>query len=185
MTTYPGIDYGMGQTNRDPETGLRFGVLSANDLAHWFYDELEADYGAASCPECGAEAEECDDDRDLEYRHIGGCHDYACETCEVTFDSSYAFPEEPLAQTFNRDGYQGFLDSENDVWLTKSPYFTNAQFCSPCAPGAGHLGNPCENGPRTYCFGHKWFEGGVAPYPVFDVQTGKEVLPDARRSDPE
>jgi hypothetical protein len=31
---------------------------------------------------------------------------------------------------------------------------------------------------KGYCFGHDWFEGGKAPYPVFSVKTGELVLPE-------
>ena len=67
-----------------------------------------------------------------------------------------------------------------DIFVLKSPYFTYAQVCSPCAPGAGYLLNPLtEPDPsnKAYCFGHDWFESGRAPYPVYDVKTGKLVEP--------
>jgi hypothetical protein len=53
--------------------------------------------------------------------------------------------------------------------VVKSPFYTYAQFCSPCVPGAGNLDNPMAEGVKTYCLGHDWFEGGVAPYPVWRV----------------
>lgn len=31
---------------------------------------------------------------------------------------------------------------DNDAFIIKSPYYTYAQFCSPCVPGAGNLDNP-------------------------------------------
>jgi len=31
--------------------------------------------------------------------------------------------------------YLAASDSEGDVWVYRSPYYTRAQFCSPCAPG--------------------------------------------------
>jgi hypothetical protein len=87
-----------------------------------------------------------------------------------------------------------------DIMIIKSPYYTYAQFCSPCAPGAGYLMNwfKMENGyspetlgieqfekmaqaagfPKVYCFGHDWFGNGIAPYPVFNVETGELVKAD-------
>ena len=68
-----------------------------------------------------------------------------------------------------------------DIFVCKSPYFTYAQFCSPCAPGAGYLLNPLtepDPGNKAYCFGHDWFESGKAPYPVYSVETGELVRPD-------
>ncbi len=66
---------------------------------------------------------------------------------------------------------------DSDIFILKSPYYTRAQFCSPCAPGACYLTNPCEDGERAYCFGHDWFDDGKAPYPVFLVADDSEVLP--------
>ena len=68
-----------------------------------------------------------------------------------------------------------------DIFIIKSPYFTYAQYCSPCAPGAVYLMNPLSekiDQNKGYCFGHDWFESGKAPYPVYDVKTGIEVKSD-------
>lgn len=54
--------------------------------------------------------------------------------------------------------------------------WTFAQFCSPCVPGAGSLDNPVEDGAKTYCLDHDWFDGGVAPYPVFRVADDKQMV---------
>jgi hypothetical protein len=48
MTSYPGIDYGLGTTNRNPATGIRYGVIHARELPYW--DEAEPNYGDATCP---------------------------------------------------------------------------------------------------------------------------------------
>lgn len=63
------------------------------------------------------------------------------------------------------------------LFLTSSKYFTFCKYCSPCAPGAGDLDNPVEDGAKTFCFGHEMFEGGKAPYPVYSVETGELVQP--------
>lgn len=71
-----------------------------------------------------------------------------------------------------------------DVFVVRSPYFTFAQFCYPYftpAPDAYHLDHPTDDptddGERTYCYGHDWFAGGGAPYPVYSVATGELVPP--------
>lgn len=53
-----GIDYGMGQTNIDMETGIRFGVIPSHDILQAWSDSSESDYGPASCGKCGNEAVE-------------------------------------------------------------------------------------------------------------------------------
>lgn len=63
-----------------------------------------------------------------------------------------------------------------DIFIIDSPYYTLARLCSPCAPNACYLLNPDrELGLKAYCFGHDWFEGGKAPYPVFRVDNDEEV----------
>lgn len=175
-----GIDYGMGTTNIDPQNGIRYGVINANadGLTEWFWESMEADYGPATCGKCGGEAVEYDSEKHDGYDHGRGCADWACEGCERVFDSEDAFGDEPNGHTLNSDGYAGFVDSYGDLFLTKSPYYTRAAFCSPCAPGACHLENPDDDGERAYCLGHKWFRDGVAPYKVYRVSDGAEVLPE-------
>lgn len=180
FTDYPGIDYGLGAINIDPETGIRFGVISMNALACYAWESFEADYGEPTCPKCGNEVVDYDDEKHGDYDHFnydhGTCCDYACETCTHILESETCFGDEPNGYTLNDGEYQASVDSYNDVIVLKSPYYTYAQFCSPCMPGAGHLENPCPAGPKTYCLDKSWFDGAKAPYPVFSVETDEEVL---------
>jgi len=164
MTTeYPGIDYGRGQSNIDHDTGIRYGVINQNEVLQAWADSSEADYGDAECPECQGDAVDYDNDKhgDWDYEKHE-CADYACEECKKVFGSESAFPEEAYSYYFIDDGYQAECsDDMGDIFITKSPYFTYCQFCSPCAPGAGYLINPVKEengGVKTYCFGHDWFE---------------------------
>lgn len=188
-----GIDYGRGTTNIDPTNGIRYGVIHMNALSEWAWDDAEADYGNAHCPKCGNEAGDADaddvpdfdapltDDEREEgirpWRHGRGSDDHYCEHCRYVFDSDEAYGDEPIGWVLANDSeLTATIDSYNDVFILKSAYFTRAGFCSPCAPGAGHLESPCDDGERTYCLGHEWFTGGRAPYPVYAVATG-EVIP--------
>ena len=220
---YAGIDYGLGRTNIDQATGIRYGVIPANDLGESWYESSEPDYGPPSCGKCGNEAIEIDNvpfdlddcktirqDGDFrkhdvlripkEYRDDCGGHkewhnegrDYACLGCARSFDSDDAFAEEAIGGTNLDDGeyqaHQGHDDS--DVFILKSPYYTRAQFCSPCAPGAAYLRNPCEDGPKAYCFAPDWFrpwkddqvtgeydgERTSCPYPVWRVEDDELVF---------
>jgi hypothetical protein len=174
---YPGIDYGMGQANIDPKNGIRYGVINMNALHECAWDDFEPDFGEPTCGRCGYYAKEFDEEKHGEYKQEkeGACSDYACENCELVFDSSEFYAETPDGYSLDDGEYSCIVDSYNDVMILKSPYFTNAQFCSPCAPGAGHLEHPCKTGPKTYCFGHDWFDGEKAPYPVYSVKTGELV----------
>jgi hypothetical protein len=174
-----GIDYGMGRTNVDVKTGIRYGVISQNSVSQAWCDSAEADYGTPTCPQCGGEViESFKVNNDGErwprlYEH--SCDDYACENCEHYLSSDDVFGDEPQGWSYNDDGYECVDCLDNDIMILKSPYYTLAQFCSPCVPGAGDLDSTDEDGVRTYCFGHDWFEDGTAPYPVYAVADGSRV----------
>jgi hypothetical protein len=180
--TNPGIDYGMGTTNVDHVTGIRYGVISQHDVLQAWADSSEPQYGEPTCPKCGGDVvDSCcvNNDGDRWPRlYSNGCEDYACESCEVYLDSSDVYGEEPIGFTFEDDGYlcENCLDS--DIIILKSPFYTFAPFCSPCVPGAGNLNDadgPRSGGVKTYCFGHDWFEDCKEPYPVYRVDTDAEV----------
>lgn len=160
-----GIDYGFGSTNRDPETGIRYGVIPQNDVLQAWVDSSEGDYGEPHCPKCGNEAVAIDAEGVPDFDDMGddwdaeGC-EYACLMCKHTFDHDQAFGDEPLAFTLDDGEYQATQDGDDcDIFILKSPYYTRAQYCSPCAPGACYLREPVdENGPKAYCFPPDWFD---------------------------
>ena len=182
-----GIDYsGPGSTaNRDPETGIRYGIIPLHALAQYTEEEFEAVY-FIGCPQCGTEwshevqigAEVRDDVKmfwnpDVKVKTRGT----TCPECGKFVQEDHEVGDEPIDHKLDDGTYQARLDSSNEVWCFKSPYFTRAQFCSPCAPGACYLASPTPDGERAYCFGHDWFDGNVAPYPVYSVETGELVQP--------
>lgn len=222
-----GIDYGMGTTNIDLDTGIRFGVIPANDLGESWYESSEGDYGPPCCGECGNEAIEIDnlpfdlddcktiDPKAKKHSYSYRTHerlripaefqdeygefwddegrDYACLDCARSFDSDDAWGDDgPVNGHVLDDGeykaHQGYDDC--DVFILKSPYYTRAQFCSPCAPGAAYLRSPCEDGPKAYCFAPDWFrayddnevtgeyegEKTSCPYPVWRVEDDELVF---------
>ncbi len=178
-----GIDYGMGLSNIDKETGIRFGVISQNSVMPEAMDDVEYDYGDPTCPKCGnvVMADSgflCPPVGRDDYEQYGhGCADFVCETCEHTLDSQDCYGDEAIGWKYEDDGYQLVDCLDNDVFVLKSPFYTFARFCSPCVPGAGNLDDWEDGAVKTYCLGHDWFEDGKAPYPVYSVETGKEVSP--------
>jgi hypothetical protein len=166
-----GIDYsgaiGAQQSiNRDAVTGIRYGLTSAHNMADWFYEVLEPEYWQG-CPYCGTEFEE-----DIPE---------ACPSCAEELDEDECYSEEPVSNTINDsegDGIEGFLDSGNDVWITKSPYYMRGTYCSPCAPGAVSIGSPTTSGPPAYCPPHEWFREGRAPHLIFRVDDNTIVYPE-------
>lgn len=163
--TNQGIDYGLGLTNTDHKTGIRYGVISIHEITQAWADSSEAFY-VYYCPYCGNELKKGQDAK-------------RCNSCYKAIDPDYDFDcLEPSSFSYDGDGYicqQGNDDS--DIFIIKSPFYTLCQFCSPCAPGAGYIMNAIEDGVKAYCFGHDWFDDNKAPYPVYNVKTGKIVNP--------
>lgn len=179
-----GIDYGLGQTNIDKATGIRYGVISMHEVTQAWADSSEGDYGKPCCPECGSELTKVKEGYTRSYKTQSGQEavavfddEYRCETCNVDIeDVSECYSEEAIAFTYEQDGYKCSQDRDDtDIFILKSPFYTRCQYCSPCAPGAGYIINTVEDGVKSYCFSHDWFEDNIAPYPVFRVEDDKEV----------
>lgn len=209
---YAGIDYGMGQSNIDHETGIRYGVISLNELAEWIWDELEG-YYPECCPHCGNELEENWDSEDAQTKaiesHHGGdcvscghnhgkkwngihepvwddkCHDCnctdpqwkedelensICPNCGEEIEDGEQYADEASGYTLTDSEIKGETFQDNTgLFVFKSPYYTHAQFCSPCVPGAGNLSTYCSSGPKTYCLPKDYFQDEKCPYPYYSV----------------
>lgn len=169
-----GIDYsGPGSTvNRDAETGIRYGIIPLGRLGEFAHESFEPEYDA-TCPHCG---EDWPEDLDTEY----GDDPARCPSCDKDVRDGEEIPDEPSREVCDDGEYQASLDSSGDAWFYKSPYFTRAAFCSPCAPGACYLINPCDDGERAYCPGPDWFDDdSPAPFPIYSVATGELIKPAA------
>lgn len=170
-----GIDYGLGKTNVDVDTGIRYGVIPVHAVTQAWCDSAESRYGDPTCPECGSDVTEIDatDDKD--------CGNWRCVTCDHVTQCDGVYPESPLSWVLDDGEYQAEQSGDDvDIFVFKAPFFTRAAYCSPCAPGACYLTSPTEDGDRAYCLGHDWFEDQAAPYPVYSVATGELVQPKPR-----
>lgn len=157
-----GIDYGLGKTNID-KNGIRYGVISQNSVLQAWCDDSEPYYGnpEKECPEC----------KTLNKVTKWG-DEIECECGEIyTIVGDF---DDPICFFYDKEGTMAETCLDTDIIITKSPYFTFGQFCSPCVPGAINLNNYMENGEKAYCFGSDWFEG-EPPYKIFSVETGLEI----------
>ena len=165
-TEYVGIDYGQGLTNIDAKTGIKFGVIHQNEVLQAWADSSEPIY-VYYCPHCGTHLKK-------------GQNAKRCPECYKAIDADSDFDYlEPSGYSYTKDGYKAFSDNYGDIFIEKSPYYTYARFCSPCAPGACSLMSPLESpneNNKCYCFGADWFENETAPYLICDVKTGRKIL---------
>jgi hypothetical protein len=176
-TKYIGIDYGMGKTNIDLVTGIRYGVISQYLVLGDALDEMQSDYGDPRCPKCDNEAVSVGDgsvanlDLDAEgWTHAKHeCDEFVCVPCRRVFGGESAYGDEPHGYYTDDGAYKVTCCLDSDLMVILSPYYTRAQFCSPCCPGAGNLDSPSALGPKTYCLGPDWFEDDQVPYPVYRV----------------
>jgi hypothetical protein len=191
-TNYPGINYGAPTTNLDLKTGIRYGVISSHSISPDAMDDFENDYGTPHCPKCGNDAIEIPNHIPKKYDDYetarGACGDYACENCEYLFDGDDAYSDEPIGWNYDQDGYKLTNCLTSDIFVLASPYYTYAQFCSPCVPGACNLDSPLDTdgieygypddyqNNRCYCLGPEWFDDeNPMPYRCFKVIDGSEV----------
>jgi hypothetical protein len=179
MTNYVGIDYsGPGSTvNRDVETGIRYGMISQNSVMPEALDDVFSngeDLGFETMKQqakdelAKAIASAVDP-----YGQIGDPDELAAEIIDNAVE--WHDIDESGPYLYEEGVLKVQTTSNNEMWVFKSSFYTRAQFCSPCVPGAGNLDKFCEDGPKTYCLGPDWFEGGKAPYNIWSVETDELV----------
>jgi hypothetical protein len=176
-----GIDYGMGTTNMDHETGIRFGVIPSNDIMPEAFDDI-----ASNGDDVDFEAHKDAVKVSLEAAIEAVLNEYNHERSNSSGDMA-----EDLVDNLEWDGYEGTGDctryvyeadgyklqtcSDGDIFVLKSKFYTFAPFCSPCAPGAGYLRDASDDEmcSKTYCLNSDWFSDEFpCPYPVYEVETG-------------
>jgi len=155
--------------NQDPNTGIHYGVISMHAVTQAWSDESEALYGPNTCPKCGNEIFESNNDEVEE--------EYFCDRCRQGFDAEDVQAEEPQGYQIDTEELKAVDCLDSDIMIIKSPFYTFARQCSPCCPNAGDLGSP-DGSLKTYCFNHDFFDNGIAPYKVYSVKTDLEIIPE-------
>lgn len=124
-----GIDYGrLGATNRNVESGIRYGVISGRLLTDWVaYESGETIY-----PE--SEDDESEDDEP----YFDDCLEPIAYLIDETEDESGLYMHCELGSYATDDSF--FVESSN--------YYCYAPNCSPCAPGALYIADAYD--PRDY-----------------------------------
>lgn len=86
---------------------------------------------------------------------------------------------------YESDGLRMRTVLDSDWIITESPYYTYAQFCSPCVPGACNLESPIwdtgVNLKPAYCLPRDWFNDEVAPYLTWCCEDGLLVTTTAEK----
>ena len=175
---YSGIDYGLGQTNIDKDTGIRYGVIHSNRLASHAWDTITSS---------GEDLDYTETIQDLTDQISGSLKsilaDYdsrfdckeAAEAIVSELDFNIESSGDCTRYLYTGDDETFNLASDGDIFVTKSKYYALCSYCSPCAPGAGSLGS--EGEVMAYCLGPDWFnKESPMPYRCFYVENDCEVL---------
>ena len=152
-------------TNVNPETEVRYGIISAQSLHDDVIQEIQSSgrdiHWEEAIAEIKAEAhtqyadgtlEACDDETNLED---------IIEDRIVNMGDKF-FDEEPVHE-FEIDGVKGrttWLGGAMLVWVFFSPYTTYRKLCSPCVPNCGDLDSPVD-----------WLAGNL----MYDVPPGWRI----------
>ena len=169
-TNYAGIDYGMGRSNIDTDTGIRYGIISQNSLSGESLDDV-----FTAGDDLGYEAmiEELKSNLknaiDSIISDAGGRTYDSVDVDEILEGVDFDCYDSNGPRRYEDGDLTVQTTGDNDLFVFKSEYYTFAQFCSPCVPGAGNLDTPCDSGPKTYCLGIDWFVDGECPYPVYRI----------------
>lgn len=193
-TNYPGINYaGFTGANSNPQTGIRYGVIPSNDISPDAFEDI-VQHGADEDFEAHKQGvkqalRNALSDYFSDYKRSTGNSSLDCAV-ENAFDSiaddlgeGYESSGDCTRYSYDKDGVKLQVASDGDIFVLESPFFTYAQFCSPCAPGACYLRSPLETpseSNKAYCLGHGWFDSdSPCPYPVYSVATGELIQPKA------
>lgn len=164
-TDYAGINYALGtDTNRNPETGIRYGIISLESLHDYAFEDLathgeDTDFNAyvqeiRTTARDAIESALSDYPGRLRTIVADAAADAAEENCGEYYEQTSDYPR----YRYEYDGYILHTTGDGQVFVIRSPFTTHAQFCSPCVSGAGNLDSPCDSGPECYCFGPEWFD---------------------------
>jgi hypothetical protein len=125
--------------NINPETGIRFGIISTNSLHSDVIEEIQS-------RGVDVRYEEMRKDLWAEVKNV--CKDYMSDSdakdvadYAIDYASENFYDDEPIHE-FAIGGVKGrttWLGGALLVWIFESPFTTHAQLCSPCVPNCGDL----------------------------------------------
>jgi len=135
----------LAQTNVNPVTGIRYGMISQNSLAHWVLDEIMI-RGTNLSYESAWE----------EYKTEHGLTEDSDDIDEQQqeFADGYCGDEDIYSAVI--DGVTVQTSSHFGLWVFHSPAIVTARLCSPCVPNCGDLDSLDENGHECYGVPSEW-----------------------------
>lgn len=149
--------------NINPETGIRYGVISTHSLHPDVVDELWYGYGAEDLSYKEALIDlEAEIRREVEFEQEDGFEvDDPEDEIQSRLESRAEWiqiDEPTIKGTYEGVEYIiGWLGGAPLLWVIKSPYTTFRRLCSPCVPGAVDLdSDPGPTGAHGYDVPATW-----------------------------
>jgi len=142
-------------TNVNPETGVRYGIISANSLDPEVICDLQA---VGRDVHWEARKQEIIDALQMEVDN-GAEFEFDEELENRLERESYDFYDDEPVHEFQRDGVRGrttWLGGALLVFVFHSQWTTNARLCSPCVPGCCDLDSIDPNGYEGYDVNPEW-----------------------------
>lgn len=170
------IDYGMGKTNIDTETGIRYGFIYMNNVSNFAIDDIIQNGDDLSYEEWKLELAKSIEQALLSAIRDYGHYDGSLEqvALDIAEETDYE-PGDTTTYEYKDDDIHLETTSDNGIFILKSKYYTLCELCSPCAPGAGYIEN--EGSHKAYCLPPSWFdEYSKMPYKCFRVDNNEEVF---------
>jgi len=141
--------------NTNPETGIWYGIISANAIDPEMIDEIQRK---------GIDIHFETAKRELESRIRDACEDrlgyrQTQEVVELALDLFDTWEDEEPVHKFNIDGVKGqttWLGGALLVWVFESPNIVKADLCSPCVPNCGNLDSFNSDGYECYNVPDDW-----------------------------
>lgn len=135
-------------TNVNPNTGIRYGVINGNNLPDWIWDSIEYrypspwDYSYCEICKCGHELE-------INQQTAWG-DELECPICGDTNELQMPDMEATELYIDTPDLQLSYDPNSNIAMIFKSNLIINCQLCSPCYPNAGNLDQIDIDGYETY-----------------------------------
>lgn len=143
-------------TNINPETGVRYGIISAQALDPEVVHNMQCEGRDVHYENAKSDLSDAVRAAARDYLSERAVDDLVDSACELMSDN---FEDDEPVHEFFIDGVRGsttWLGGALLVWVFESPVITKAKLCSPCVPNAGDLDNRNEDGWTCYDVPADW-----------------------------
>ncbi len=139
--------------NINPQTGIRYGVVSLQSLADWVFEEF-LNHGTNHTYEAAVA-----EFRSEFFAENPDAEEDAYEEALQEANDGWQFDEE--VHSLEKDGMHlqlSWLGGAPIIFVFQSPHTAKARLCSPCVPNAGDLEHKDEDGELCYDVPADWYE---------------------------